>query len=101
MGTGPEFFQTGMGKVFFEATMPNLARAMQAIAEHLIKGDVMRAEEAERLAENEFWDKAFLAGLSYYGNLEPPEQVGRAHQTAELALKKWKERAAKLKAIPA
>lgn len=97
---GPEFFQTGMGKVFFEATMPNLARAMQAIAEHLIKGDVMAAEEARLQAENEFWDKAFLACMQCI----PPNVVDAtvwASTNADAALEMWRTRRAKLKTIPA
>lgn len=35
---GPEFFQTGMGRVFFESTMPRIADALARIADALNKG---------------------------------------------------------------
>lgn len=33
MANGPEFFQTRMGQVFFEGTIPKLARAIESLAE--------------------------------------------------------------------
>jgi len=31
--SGPEFFQTGMGRIFFEGTMPRLYRAIDRVAD--------------------------------------------------------------------
>jgi len=36
-GSGPEFFQTVMGRVFFDGTMPRIAKALERIADHLDK----------------------------------------------------------------
>lgn len=33
--SGPQFFQTGMGKIFFEGTMPRLYRAIDRLADVL------------------------------------------------------------------
>ncbi len=35
MSNGPEFFRTGMGRTFYEGTMPRIAAALEKIAERL------------------------------------------------------------------
>ena len=37
MSDGPEFFQTRMGKTYYEHTMPAIAKALEGIAGHLAK----------------------------------------------------------------
>lgn len=37
MSPGPEFFQTGMGRRFYESTMPDIATALLRIAKALDK----------------------------------------------------------------
>lgn len=57
--SGPEFFQTGMGKTFFEGTLPRMVRAIERVAtaleaqQEMVKEDIAREEkrEAERAAE--------------------------------------------------
>lgn len=47
--SGPEFFQTRMGQVFFEVTMPKIAEHLGRLATTLqLIGDVLRASHAQR-----------------------------------------------------
>ena len=50
---GPEFFQTGMGRQFFESTVPQLVRQLAALNEHLgqlVAGAQQQQVEDERAA---------------------------------------------------
>jgi len=46
---GPEFFQTRMGKAFYEGTMPRVAKALERIADVMEKR-LLRDENEERNA---------------------------------------------------
>lgn len=85
-----EFFQTPMGRMFFEATMPGLVGALKAIAEHLSRGNVVQAEEEKRRLEQKFWEKAFLASLHCVPH-NALDHVGWAGRCADEALKVWRE----------
>jgi len=42
--SGPEFFQTGMGRTFYESTMPNLVRQIKRVADRLDNLDMTDGE---------------------------------------------------------
>ena len=86
-----EFFQTVMGRQFFESTMPRLARALEQLAERF-GVDVQDVQSAEKREEFEFWEKAFLHSLPM-GGVDPKE----AEQIADAALERWKAKRKKLR----
>lgn len=51
---GPQFFETLMGKRFYEGTMPTLAKAAQKLAEGLaLQGDKSEAFATALIQQNE------------------------------------------------
>ena len=44
---GPEFFQTIMGKRFYEGTVPNIARSLECIAEELKRANDLKEQEMQ------------------------------------------------------
>jgi hypothetical protein len=77
MSNGPEFFQTGMGRTFYEGTMPKIAKALERLATVLENEgltievlDLLRAHV--RLAdaiEPALREAASPAAMSVYGAL--------------------------------
>ena len=52
--SGPEFFRTGMGRIFYESTMPTIAKALEAIAKRMEPApSLMTAEEAQLMRRDE------------------------------------------------
>ena len=45
---GPQFFQTGMGKTFFEGTMPRIARSLATIATELKRQNDLTEGERDK-----------------------------------------------------
>jgi hypothetical protein len=98
--SGPEFWQTGMGKTFFEGTMPALAAAMKAIAAHLTKDTIEEARALEARLEQEFWEKAYCSALHRLGgDFSAKQSAEEAGELANQALEIWRERRAKMERI--
>lgn len=91
---GPEFFQTMMGKTFFESTMPRLVKALERVAMRFDADCVMTEDTARAQAEHEFWEKAFLACL-HYTHQDSVDPVVDAKVRADDALEFWKKQRAK------
>jgi hypothetical protein len=51
MSNGPEFFQTGMGRTFYEGTMPKIARALERLAT-VLENEGLTIEAIDLLREN-------------------------------------------------
>lgn len=52
MGSGPEFFQTIMGRAFFEGTMPALVRELKSLNKNLAKAAEDKEDEHTKAAAN-------------------------------------------------
>lgn len=50
---GPEFFQTGMGRKFYESDVPRIAKALERIATALEARNKKEADEQNRKQEAE------------------------------------------------
>lgn len=51
MSNGPEFFQTVMGRQFYDGTLPRLVKALERIAVALEKPDSATTAALERIAD--------------------------------------------------
>lgn len=49
--SGPDFFQTMMGRTFFEGTMPSIARNLAKIAEELKRSNAIREQQPSTTAD--------------------------------------------------
>ena len=45
----PDFFQTRMGHIFFEGTMPTIARSIKVIADHIEAEKTKKSKEKENV----------------------------------------------------
>jgi len=88
MCTGPEFFQTGIGRTFYEGTVPSIARSLKGIDESLKKlAEQDKEDPSDEFARvvDERQRAAMLAGLRFLqASLEPAawQEVIRGNRLA-------------------
>jgi hypothetical protein len=63
MSSGPQFFQTRMGRTFLEGTMPRIARGLERLSDHLAERAeyrVLRVGEGLEEKLNELAEQGFV-----------------------------------------
>lgn len=73
--SGPEFFQTRMGRTFYEGTMPRLAESLQDLAKQLKEYNANATAEVPEGLLHQLTTDTLRACVEYLGELA---QIGTA-----------------------
>lgn len=64
MGNGPEFYQTGMGKGFYDVAIPKITKALESIAFELKRANCLKEKEMSYI-ESKFLEQESIKEEDY------------------------------------